>query len=54
MKQYEDFANLLINPDGSTPIYNCLLNINNAKKNINYKIALGQIDASDKKIASNL
>lgn len=53
MKQYEDFANLLINSDGSAPIYNYLLNINNAKKNINYKIALGQIDASDQKIASN-
>ena len=53
MKQYEDFANLLINPDGSAPVYNCLLNINNAKKNINYKIALGQINASDQKIASN-
>ena len=38
MKQYEDFANLLINSDGSAPIYNYLLNINNAKKNINYKI----------------
>jgi D-alanyl-D-alanine carboxypeptidase len=53
MKQYEDFAKLLINPSGATPIYNCLLNINNKKKNINYKIAVGQIDASDKKIASN-
>ena len=53
MKQYEDFANLLINPNGSAPIYNCLLNINNAKKNINYEIALGQIDASGKKIPSN-
>lgn len=53
MKQYEDFANLLINPEGSTPIYNCLLNINNPKRDINYKIALGRIDASEKKIATN-
>ncbi|MEX1383846.1 serine hydrolase, partial [Lutibacter sp.] len=53
MKQFEDFANLLINPEGSVPIYNCLLNINEAKKNINYEIALGQINTSDKKKASN-
>ncbi|MFT6842386.1 MAG: D-alanyl-D-alanine carboxypeptidase [Psychroserpens sp.] len=53
MKEYEDFAKLLINPKGSTPIYNCLLNINSEKKNINYKIALGQIGASGKKIADN-
>ena len=53
MKKYEDFANLLINPNGSAPIYNCLLNINEVRKNNNYEIALGQIDASDKKIASN-
>ncbi|ARV07884.1 D-alanyl-D-alanine carboxypeptidase [Polaribacter sp. SA4-10] len=53
MKKYENFANLLINTEGSAPIYNCLLTINSAKKNINYNIALGQIDATDKKIASN-
>jgi D-alanyl-D-alanine carboxypeptidase len=53
MKEYEDFAKLLINPKGSNPIYNCLLNINSEKRNINYHIALGQIDTSDKKIASN-
>ena len=53
MKEYENFAKLLINPKGSTPIYNCLLNINSEKRNINYNIALGQIDASGEKIASN-
>jgi D-alanyl-D-alanine carboxypeptidase len=53
MKEYEDFAKLLINPKGSTPIYNCLLNINSEKKNTNYNIALGQIGASGKKIANN-
>jgi len=53
MKKYKNFANLLINTEGSAPIYNCLLAINNPKNNINYKIALGQIDATDQKIASN-
>jgi D-alanyl-D-alanine carboxypeptidase len=53
MKEYENFAKLLVNPNGSNPIYNCLLNINNEKRNINYTIALGQIGASGKKIASN-
>ena len=48
MKRIEDFANLLINPDSSPPIYNCLLNIHSVKKNINYKIALGKIDDSNK------
>ena len=49
MKQYVDFANLLINPDSSPPIHNCLLNIQSEKKNINYTIALGKIDATNKK-----
>ena len=53
MREYEDFAKLLINPKGSTPIYNCLLNINSEKRNINYNIALGQVDASGKKMASH-
>lgn len=49
MKQYEYFADLLINPNSSIPIYNCILNINTVKKEINYKITLGKIDTSDKK-----
>ncbi|MFT4684374.1 MAG: D-alanyl-D-alanine carboxypeptidase [Patiriisocius sp.] len=53
MKEYEDFAKLLINPKGSTPIYNCLLNINSEKKKVNYNIALGQIGASGRKIGEN-
>jgi D-alanyl-D-alanine carboxypeptidase len=52
MKKYEDFAKLLINTKGSTPIYNCLLNINDKKRKINYNIAVGQIGASDKEITS--
>jgi D-alanyl-D-alanine carboxypeptidase len=53
MKQYEDFANLLINPNGSAPIYNCLLHINNEHKNINFKIASGQIADCKEEIFNN-
>ena len=53
MKEYEDFAKLLINTKGSAPIYNCILNINNKKRKINYNVAVGQIGTSDKKIAGN-
>jgi D-alanyl-D-alanine carboxypeptidase len=51
MKQYEDFANLLINSNGAVPIYNCLLHINN--ENIDYKIAVGQIGNSKEKLLHN-
>ena len=41
MKQLDDLANLLINPKGSTPIYNCFLYLNDTEKNMNYRRAFG-------------
>lgn len=45
MKQMEELANLLINPNGTTPIYNCLLYINDTQRNISHKAAFGEMDA---------
>ena len=53
MKSFDDLANLLINPKGSTPIYNCLLYLNATKKNINYSRAFGSIDASEETVDIN-
>jgi D-alanyl-D-alanine carboxypeptidase len=46
MKQFEVYANLLINPNGSAPIYNCLIYLNDKERNIIYRDAFGQMDAS--------
>jgi len=53
MKQFDDLANLLINPKGSTPIYNCLLYLNDTHKNINYRKAFGCIDTSEETVDIN-
>lgn len=53
MKEYESFANLLINHKGATPIFNCLLNIKNLEKKINYKIALGNTGSSHENTTKN-
>jgi D-alanyl-D-alanine carboxypeptidase len=53
MKQFEDLANLLINPNGSTPIYNCLLYLNDKERNIIYRDAFGQMDASGDTVDSS-
>ena len=53
MKPFDDLANLLINPKGSTPIYNCLLYLNDTKKNIKYSRAFGSIDTSGETVDAN-
>lgn len=53
MKQFEDLAKLLINTNGSTPIYNCMLYLNDIKREINYKGSFGQMDASGGSVDSN-
>jgi len=53
MKQFEDLANLVINPNGSPPIYNCLLYLNDTKRDINYKASFGHLDASGGRIDSD-
>ncbi|MCK5440432.1 MAG: beta-lactamase family protein [Maribacter sp.] len=53
MKQFEDLAKLLINTNGSTPIYNCLLYLNDTKRNIKYKSAFGQANASGGSVDNN-
>jgi D-alanyl-D-alanine carboxypeptidase len=53
MKQFEDLANLLINPSGSNPIYNCLLHINHPEKNVLYSRAFGHMEADHGLVKSN-
>lgn len=53
MKQFEDVANLLINPDGSAPIFNCLLYLNDTNKAFGYSNSFGFMDASGAKMESN-
>ena len=53
MKQFEDLVNLLINPNGSAPIYNCLLYLNDTKRKIKNTDAFGQMDASGGAVESN-
>ncbi|WP_372768002.1 serine hydrolase domain-containing protein [Lutibacter sp.] len=53
MKQFEDLVKLLINPNGSAPIYNCLLYLNDTKRNIKNTGAFGQMYASGGAIESN-
>lgn len=53
MKQFDNLANLLINPKGSAPIFNCLLYLNDTKKKVKYRRAFGYIDTSNETVDIN-
>lgn len=53
MKKIEKLMKLLIRNSGSTPIYNCVLYLNNPKKNSNYKAAFGEMNKSGGNVNHN-
>jgi len=50
MERIEDIMKLLIRDNGSSPIHNCILYLNNPKKDISYNAVFGKINASISKI----
>ena len=42
MEGIEDIMKLLIRDTGSSPIHNCIIYLNNPKKNISYKAVFGK------------
>ncbi|MBT3418576.1 MAG: beta-lactamase family protein [Flavobacteriales bacterium] len=53
MKTIEKLMKLLIRHSGSSPIHNCILYLNNPKKNSNYKDAFGQMNESGGEVKHN-
>ena len=53
MEQLQSFIKLLINKNGSSPIYNCTVFINDAKRNIYYNEVFGQMDNFGGELSDN-
>ena len=54
MKLIDELMRILIKNSGSSPIHNCILYLNNPKKNSNYKGAFGQMNVSGDNVNHNI
>lgn len=53
MEQFEKIMSLVVKPFGSSPVYNCMLAINNESSGINFSGAIGQTGETGKLISAN-